>query len=111
MPQEVKRLLLVLMMTLPGSPVVQFNGDIDQTQVTRVSLQDSLSSTVGANQKSFPLQSIDVSSSAHGVNETGSPPVSNWPRSSEMCVHVLTGLSSLSARGQKIISGPLDIPQ
>lgn len=36
-PQDMKKLLLVLMMTLPGSPAVQYYGDIDQTQVSRVS--------------------------------------------------------------------------
>lgn len=40
-PQELEKLLLVLMMTLPGSPAVQYNGDIDQTQVTDISFQDS----------------------------------------------------------------------
>lgn len=36
-PQDMKKLLLVLMMTLPGSPAVQYYGDIDQTQVSLVS--------------------------------------------------------------------------
>lgn len=40
-PQEFEKLLLVLMMTLPGSPAVQYNGDVDQTQVTTLSFQDS----------------------------------------------------------------------
>ncbi|XP_029302460.1 4F2 cell-surface antigen heavy chain isoform X2 [Cottoperca gobio] len=31
-PHDLKNLLLVLMMTLPGSPVVQYDEDIDQTQ-------------------------------------------------------------------------------
>lgn len=37
-PKDLKKLLLVLMMTLPGSPAVQYNEDIDQTQVTHFAL-------------------------------------------------------------------------
>lgn len=46
------------------------------------------------------------------MNATGSPPVSNQPRSSKTCGEVLTCLSSLlSGQVQNIVCGTLDIPQ
>lgn len=45
------------------------------------------------------------------MNATGSPPVSNRPRSSKTCGEVLTCLSSLLSGQVQNISGTLDIPQ
>ncbi|XP_011606694.1 4F2 cell-surface antigen heavy chain isoform X1 [Takifugu rubripes] len=76
-PQELEKLLLVLMMTLPGSPAVQYNGDIDQTQ------------------------SIDISSSSHGMNETGSPPV----KARRSSLALLTSLSNSRSREEALLFG------
>ena len=103
-PPDWEKLLLVLVMTLPGSPAVQYE-DVAQIQVSRFSLLGS-----SGNDGSFP-QGVHIRSS-HEPNGTGSTLVSNRPRPSHTSAgQVLTCLASVSGPGQAIGSGTRDLPR
>ncbi|TMS07695.1 4F2 cell-surface antigen heavy chain [Larimichthys crocea] len=79
--QNLKKLLLVLMMTLPGSPTVQYDKDIDQTQNV----------------------SLDTSSSHRVTN--GSDTHTDTEKTKRLAVALFTSLSRSRAREEALLYG------
>lgn len=100
------------MMTLPGSPAVQYE-DLEQTQVSRFSLQRLFLGWCQPGMFVFLLLQRVHIGSAPGMTRTGSAPVSSQPRSLQMSVggKDLTCLSSAQGRVKKIDSGAPDFPR
>uniref|UniRef100_A0A3P8SUK7 Si:dkey-202g17.3 n=1 Tax=Amphiprion percula TaxID=161767 RepID=A0A3P8SUK7_AMPPE len=93
---DLKKLLMVLMMTLPGSPAVQYDEQIDQTQALFTSLSRSRSREEALLYGSFTFLPFNTSSSSSSSNSTfsspSSPPVLAFLRSWG-CVHFLVLLN------------------
>lgn len=79
--QNLKKLLLVLMMTLPGSPTVQYDKDLDQTQNV----------------------SLDTSSSYQVIN--GSDTHTDAEKTKRLAVALFTSLSRSRAREEALLYG------
>ncbi|XP_008278672.1 4F2 cell-surface antigen heavy chain [Stegastes partitus] len=91
---DLKNLLMVLMMTLPGSPAVQYDEEIDQTQDKEkakalfTSLSRSRFREEALLYGSFTFLPFNTSSSNSTVSSPSSPPVLAFLRSWG-CVHFL----------------------
>ncbi|XP_062241094.1 amino acid transporter heavy chain SLC3A2 [Platichthys flesus] len=81
-PRELKKLLLVLMMTLPGSPTIQYDEDIDQTQNA----------------------SLNIGSS-HGQKNEPSDTHADKEKARRAAVALFTSLSSSRAREEALLYG------